>query len=586
MRYKLIDGSVNDVNDIVGTVLRNRGIEKPQEYLNLTDSCVGDYNDLDNIDRAVECFVEHYNNRDKIAIIPDEDCDGYTSSAMLYLYIKSLDEDYPIEYILHDQPKQHGLVDIDLVKFDDAKLIIIADAATNDANQCNELISKGKSVIVLDHHDANYAEESEEEIDYQAAQYNNAIIVNNQLSNNYSNKDLSGAGIVYRFLQALDQELWHDYADNLLDLCAIGNIADVMDLRSQETRYFVNCGLKNFNNKFLQALATAQEYSTNGIINIHNISWFFAPIINSVTRMGSYEERDILFRAMTEQYEEFDYKKRDGTVIKENIYDRAVRLSKNIKSRQDKQRDIVFNELINSADINDKVVVLESKKAQSGLVGLSAMKLADTLKRAVIIVKEIEKDGVKVLSGSCRNFDGSPISDFKELILQTGAFEFCSGHGNAAGLGILPENLETAKAKFKEILRDVDFNLPIPCDFKMDFLDMDICFIMDIAQYDWLWCTGIKEPKVAVTNISVQRKDIKVQGKDMNSITFEVEGIKYVAFKLKEDDPLLAFANGWGDPEDELMFDAVVTCGINTYNGVSQCQCMIEDVEVKTIQND
>ncbi len=586
MRYKLIDGSRNDVSDIVGTVLRNRGIEKPQEYLNLSEDCINDYNNLDNINSAVECFLEHYNNRDKIAIIPDEDCDGYTSSAMLYLYIKSLDENYPIEYILHDQPKQHGLVDIDLSKFDDAKLIIIADASTNDSMQCNELIGNGKSVIVLDHHDANYAEESEEEVDYQVAQYNNAIIVNNQLSDNYSNKDLSGAGIVYRFLQALDQELWNDYADNLLDLCAVGNIADVMDLRSQETRYFVNCGLKNFNNKFLQALATAQEYSTKGIINIHNISWFFAPIINSVTRMGSYEERDILFKAMTDQYEEFDYKKRDGSVVKENIYDRAVRLSKNIKSRQDKQRDIVFNELIGSADIGDKVVILESTKAQSGLVGLSAMKLADTLKRAVIVVKEIEKDGIKVLSGSCRNFDGSPIPDFKELILQTGAFEFCSGHGNAAGLGILPENLEAAKTKFEEILQDVDFNLPILCDFEMDFVDMDIRFIMDIAQYDWLWCTGIKEPKVAVTNISVQRKDIKVQGKDMNSIAFEVESVKYVAFKLKEDNPLLAFANGWGDPEDELVFDAVVTCGINTYNGVSQCQCTIEDVEVRTIQND
>ena len=586
MRYKLIEGSANDISDIVGTVLRNRGIEKPQEYLNLTDSCVGDYNDLDNINEAVECFTRHYHNRDKIAIIPDEDCDGYTSSAMLYLYIKSLDADYPIEYVLHDQPKQHGLVDIELSKFDDVKLIIIADASTNDAVQCNELITKGKSVVVLDHHDANYAEESEEEIDYQAAQYNDAIIVNNQLSDNYSNKDLSGAGIVYRFLQALDQELWHDYADNLLDLCAVGNIADVMDLRSQETRYFVNCGLKNFNNKFLQALATAQEYSTKGIINIHNISWFFAPIINSVTRMGSYEERDILFRAMTEQYEEFDYKKRDGNIVKENIYDRAVRLSKNIKSRQDKQRDIVFNELVDSADINDKVVILESTKAQSGLVGLSAMKLADTLKRAVIVVKEVEKDGVKVLSGSCRNFDGSPIPDFKELILQTGSFEFCSGHGNAAGLGILPENVEMAKAKFKELLNDVNFDLPTPCDFEMDFVDMDIRFIMDIAQYDWLWCTGIKEPKIAVTNIAVQRRDIKVQGKDMNSIAFEVESVKYVAFKLKEDNPLLVFANGWGDPEDELVFDAVVTCGINTYNGISQCQCMIEDVEVKTIQND
>ena len=586
MRYKLIENSANDVNDIIGTVLRNRGINDPDAYLHLHESCVSDYNNLDNINEAVGCFVRHYDNKDKIVVIPDEDCDGYTSSAMLYLYVKSLSADYPIEYVLHERPKQHGLADMDLSKFDDAKLIIIADAATNDAVQCNELIQCGKSVIVLDHHDANYAEESEGEIDYQAAQYNNAIIVNNQLSDNYQNKDLSGAGIVYRFLQAIDQELWHDYADNLLDLCAVGNIADLMDLRSCETSYLVDCGLKKMRNKFLQALAEAQEYSTKGVINIHNISWFFAPVVNSVTRMGSYEERDILFRAMTEQYDEFDYKKRDGSVVKENIYDRAVRLAKNIKSRQDKQRDLVFNELIDAADTSNKVVILESQKAQSGLVGLSAMKLADTLKRAVIVMKEVEKNGVRVLSGSCRNFDGSPIPDLKDLILQTGMFEFCSGHGNAAGLGIFPENLEKAKEKFEDLLRDVDFNLPIPCDFEIDFEELGIRFVMDVAKYDWVWCTGIKEPKIAIRNVVVRRQDIKVQGKDMNSIAFEYNDIKYVAFKLNVDSPLMAFVNGWGDPDDELAFDAVVTCGINVYNGVSQCQCIIEDIEVITQQND
>lgn len=580
MRYKLFENSLNDTDNLIETVLLNRGIDNPQEYLNLNTFCINDYNNLDNINAAVDCFIAHYNNKDKIVVIPDEDCDGYTSSAMLYLYIKFLDKNYPIDYVLHEKSKQHGLADMDLSKFNDAKLIIIADAATNEAAQCNTLISNGKSIIILDHHDANYAEETDGEIDYQAAQYNNAIIVNNQLSDKYLNKELSGAGIVYRFLQALDQELWCDYADMFLDLCAVGNIADVMDLRSYETRYFVNCGLKNFRNKFLRALATAQEYSTRGVINIHTISWFFAPVINAVTRCGSYEERDMLFKAMTEQYDEFDYKKRDGSIVKENIYDRAVRLAKNTKGRQDKQRDLVFNELIDSADLSNKVVVLESQKAQSGLVGLSAMKLADTLKRAVIVVKEIEKDGVKVLSGSCRNFDGSPIPDLKALILQTGMFEFCSGHGNAAGLSILPENLEAAKVKFAELLQNVDFNLPILCDFEIDFNDMSIKLIMDIAQYDWIWCTGIKEPKVAVKNIVVQRQDIKVQGKEMNSIAFEHDDIKYVAFKLDENNPILAFANGWGNPEDELVFDAIVTCGINVYQGVSQCQCIIEDITI------
>jgi single-stranded-DNA-specific exonuclease len=214
------------------------------------------------------------------------------------------------------------------------------------------------------------------------------------------------------------------------------------------------------------------------------------------------------------------------------------------------------------------------------------MKLADTFKRAVIVVKEVEKDGVKVLGGSCRNFDGSPILDLKKLILQTGVFEFCSGHRNAAGLGILPENVEAAKAKFEELLKDVDFDLPTPCDFVIDFEDMDISFIYDIDKLHWLWCTGIKDPKTAVKNITVKRKDIMVQGKNMDSIAFECNDVKYVTFKLAENNPLLTFANGWGSKEAEIVFDAVVECGLNTYKGVTYCQCTIKDAEVITIQND
>ena len=477
MKYQLINNSLNDISRPVETVLKNRGVEDWKQYLNLDKSVVQDYNSLNGIQEAVECFVKHYNNRDTILVMPDEDNDGYSSSAMLYLYIKALDENYPVEYMLHNRPKSHGLANYDYTIPEDVKLFIIADASSNDAIQCNELIKQGIDIVILDHHDANYAEESEDEINYQTAENHNAIVVNNQLSPEYKNKELSGAGVVYRFLQALDEELWEEYADDFLDLCAVGNIADVMDMRSLETRYFVNQGIKEFNNNFLQALFKAQEYSMHGVINIHNIAWYIAPVINSVTRMGSFEERDLLFRAMTNQYEEFDYKKRDGSIVKENIYDRAARLAKNIKSRQDKQRDIVFDELKDSVDLNDKVVILESQKAQSGLVGLSCMKLADTVKRPVIIVKEIVKDGNKILSGSCRNFDGSPITDFKDLILKTNAFTFCSGHGNAAGLALLPENLEFAKERFNELLKDVDFDIPVQCDFILDADDLSIRFI-------------------------------------------------------------------------------------------------------------
>lgn len=584
MQYKLI--GTNDTDNIIETVLHNRGIEDPNAYLHLTNSVVQDYNKLSNIQEAIQCFTKHYEAHNKIVIMPDEDCDGYTSSAMLYLYIKALDPDYPVEYIMHSRPKMHGLGSNEYTRIpDDTKLLIIADAGTNDANEFNALIDKGISCLVIDHHDANYQEESEEEINYQTAEYNNAIIVNNQLSPEYHNKDLSGAGVVYRFLQALDEELWENNADNFLDLCCVGNVADVMDIRNFETRYFINQGISNFKNKFLVALAKAQEYSMHGEITVHNIAWYIAPVINSITRIGALEERELVFRAMIEQDETFAYDKRGVGLVEENIYDRAARIAKNAKSRQDKQRDKVFNELKDQADLNDKVIFLESKQAQSGLIGLSAMKLADTLKRPVIIVKEIIKDGEPILSGSCRNYDGSPIPDLKDLILKTNSFIFCSGHGNAAGLAIKPENVDEAKNKFEELLQNVDFDPVIPCDFIFDSDDLDVGFIQTIDKYNWLWGTGIKEPKIAAENITIRRSDIHVQGKNFNSVSFIYNDIKYVQFNMKESDPLLEWASAWdGEDSDQIILNVVGTVGINEYQGTYTAQFIIESSNL-TIQN-
>lgn len=584
LQYKLI--GTNDTDNIIETVLHNRGIEDPNAYLHLTNSVVQDYNKLSNIQEAIQCFTKHYEAHNKIVIMPDEDCDGYTSSAMLYLYIKALDPDYPVEYIMHSRPKMHGLGSNEYTRIpDDTKLLIIADAGTNDANEFNALIDKGISCLVIDHHDANYQEESEEEINYQTAEYNNAIIVNNQLSPEYHNKDLSGAGVVYRFLQALDEELWENNADNFLDLCCVGNVADVMDIRNFETRYFINQGISNFKNKFLVALAKAQEYSMHGEITVHNIAWYIAPVINSITRIGALEERELVFRAMIEQDETFAYDKRGVGLVEENIYDRAARIAKNAKSRQDKQRDKVFNELKDQADLNDKVIFLESKQAQSGLIGLSAMKLADTLKRPVIIVKEIIKDGEPILSGSCRNYDGSPIPDLKDLILKTNSFIFCSGHGNAAGLAIKPENVDEAKNKFEELLQNVDFDPVIPCDFIFDSDDLDVGFIQTIDKYNWLWGTGIKEPKIAAENITIRRSDIHVQGKNFNSVSFIYNDIKYVQFNMKESDPLLEWASAWdGEDSDQIILNVVGTVGINEYQGTYTAQFIIESSNL-TIQN-
>ena len=235
MQYKLYDTKQQSDNVVV-QVLYNRGVADPLTYLHLKDNTVIPFDNLDNIHYAVRLFLKHFEKNHKIEILVDSDPDGFCSAAMMFSYIKRVNAEYPVQYILHTRPKAHGLTD-DITIAEDTRLLIIPDASTNDTKQCKSLTEKGIDVLILDHH------EKETENPY-------AMIVNNQTSDGYANKDFCGAGIVYKFLQALDEEMWNDFANDYLDLCALANIADVMDIRSFETRYLIDCGLKNIRNNF------------------------------------------------------------------------------------------------------------------------------------------------------------------------------------------------------------------------------------------------------------------------------------------------------------------------------------------------
>ena len=73
MKYKLYEHSLNDPQRVIETVLRNRGIDEPEVYLNLDESCCNEYENLDNIDEAVKCFDKHMEGGGLIAILVD--CD-------------------------------------------------------------------------------------------------------------------------------------------------------------------------------------------------------------------------------------------------------------------------------------------------------------------------------------------------------------------------------------------------------------------------------------------------------------------------------------------------------------------------------
>ena len=582
MKYKLYDENIN-TSDVLEKVLYNRGIKDYRRYLNLNENENLPYNLLDNIDECVSVFMRHFNNKNKIEILVDSDPDGYCSAAMMYLYIKKMDDEYPVNYILHNSVKTHGLRGDYLIS-NDTKLLIIPDAGTNDVKECKELKENGIDIIILDHH------ESEKINPY-------AYIVNNQMSQNYYNKDLCGAGVVYKFLQALDAENWNEFADDYLDLCALANISDVMDMRSFETRYLTNTGLLNISNKCLLALIKAQDYSMQGKINIHNVQWYLTPVLNACIRIGSFEEKELLFRSFIEQDEYFEYKKRatkdkPSEVIQESIYDRAARLCKNTKSRQDKLRDKGFNEIVSivgNENGDDKVVMVDvTNILNNGLTGVVAIKVAERFNKPCILLrKHFNSDlNKEVYGGSARNVNHSPIDSFKDIINNTNIC-FAQGHSNACGIVNLEiDKKDEALKAMNNILKDIVYDSTYLVDYIFDENDIDVSTIIKMSDFEDIICQGIEEPMIAVENISLTRDCFEIFGKNEDTVGFLMNGIKCIQFKCKAGNKLYDFLQNAWDDNDSVTFNIVGKPSINEYNGVKTPQIIISDVNVISIEKD
>lgn len=584
MKYRLYENGTNDTSNVVMEVLKNRGVCDCNEYLNLTDKVVLPYSYLNNMDEAVDLFINHFERKSKIGVLVDEDVDGFCSASEMYLYIKRLDSDYPVKYIMHQRAKAHGLSD-DIELPDDIELLIIPDAGTNDVEQCKKLNEIGIDILILDHH------ESEKDNPF-------ALIVNNQMSESYDNKSLCGAGVVYKFLKALDDRLWNEYADDFLDLFALGNISDVMDMRSYETRYLTDLGLKNIQNKFLKALIKAQEYSMNDIVNIHNVQWYITPVINATIRIGSIEEKELVFRAFVEEDEFFEYKKRatknnPAQTIQESIYDRAARFCKNSKQRQDKLRDKGLEKLSNQAkkfcknpDETKILLVDATDVLHEGLTGVVAIKMAENFNKPVILLKRHRNQlGKEVYGGSARNMNNSPIENLKDVINSTNVIKG-QGHANAFGIVDLPiDKKEEATRILNDILKDVEYDATYLVDYIFDIYEVDVNTIMQLSVFDNIICQGIEEPKIAVENIKLSRSEFEIFGKKEDTISFTYNGIKYVQFKCKEGNQLYDFLQNAWDDNETVTFNIVGKPSINEYNGIRTPQVIILDNDIISTDN-
>ena len=570
MEYQLLASRIPPRElSAVEQVLFNRGIdpENVEHYLHTTDEDILNPQMIMNVEEGAKVLVKHIAQGDKVLIQIDSDCDGYTSAAVLINYLNRLFPGFVqsnICYRIHTG-KQHGIL-LETIP-DDVKLVIAPDSSSNDYDEHQQLKSKGVDVLVIDHHEADKISE-------------NAVIINNQLCD-YPTKSLSGVGMVYKFCSYMDELLNIDYADDYLDLVALGMVADMMDLRDFETRHLITRGLENIRNPYFKGMVDKQSYSLKGEITPIGVAFYIAPYVNATIRMGTQEEKLMLFESMLDYrgYELVPSTKRGCKGQQETRVEQACRNCTNIKNRQTKARDAALENIeriIKEKNLLENkilVIKLDTFAADRNLTGLIANQLMAKYQRPVLLLNKTA-DGWE---GSGRGYDKSKVDNLREFLKESNLVMYAEGHANALGVGITDEAFDTFIEYSNRKLAGFDFT---PC-YKVDFIFNGADFrgkdIIEIAELKSLWGQGVDEPFVAIEHINVYAGNVVLMSPD-KSPTLKItlpNGTSLIKFKSSQEEyEKLRSESGC------ITINVVGKCERNVWNGTVTPQIIIEDYEI------
>lgn len=539
MNYRLRKQYTTDPEKALSEILIDRGVQNIYTFLHPTAECELDPYGLENIDLAAELLLRHLRANSKIMFVVDSDCDGFTSSSILWLYIKHIFPNANLTFTLHEH-KQHGLDDkIDwLETLDDINLVICPDSSSYDIEEHERLADLNIDCLVLDHHEQQYDTDGNPIISTSP----NTIIVNNQLSPMYSNKSLCGAGVVYKFCEVLDELLGIKQASEYMDLVALGEIADVMDRTYSETNYLMLKGLKNIKNKGFQTLLEAQSYSLKekatypwyGLTPI-DIAFYIAPLINALTRVGSMKEKEAMFYCFIEPDKILPSTKRGAKPgDTETAAEQTARVGKNAKARQDKLKEKAIDLIdfkIQKNDLASNNIILVEIDPEDNippeLTGLVAMAIVNKYNKPVMIGRRNDNNEINGSIRSSGNFAGLP--SFKQFLEESSLINYVAGHDAAAGFGINGLNADKLLEYSNEALDDDAFDKCYTVDYILDGREDNCALLESLAEHPEFFGNHIDEVKVVIKNISLA--NIMAMGANKDSMKINYKGIDYVRFK-------------------------------------------------------
>lgn len=578
-------GNFPDLNEMyfAEDILEYHGIENPEYYLQhdkFKHEFLTNPANFYGIDKALQLldYFDSTKEIKKIGVLVDDDADGFSSAAatikMLKFYFV-----HDVVPIFHDS-KSHGLAgEVEKIINSGVDLIVIPDAGSNDFKEQIDLLERGISVLIIDHHEMDNQEKIDELYEKYPDKY---ALINNQLHKNGEvNKNFVGAGMVYMFTKYLDLMSDEDFADELLDIVALGQIADSSDISDYEIHHIVRRGIEEMKNGLMREAFSDKLHCLEKVAPI-NLSFKIIPFINAVTRVGTVEEKEQLIKGLSDFWskdEEFIVeKKRKNKItgkfnkVQERWSPYAIVFDNLTKIRNRQNKEIKKIEPIAIEDSFEGTIVIsplpDALITYRSITGLIANKVAQKFQKPALMIVENE-DGT--YSGSARGWE-KVIKDFRQWCLETELFELAQGHDNAFGVVITKENLaklidRCSVEEVSEMVYEVDKIYENKTNLE------EVKLINDNME---LFGGKVKAPMFGYKNLKVNRNCVSQRG---SVVTFFHGGLEFIMYKQEPgavDDFLmtLGFAG-------EVEVDLVGSPSRSDWNGNVKDQIVLEDFDLR-----
>ncbi len=399
---------------LIAQLLYNRGVKSEDigAFLSVDQRLEGNPFLLPDISQAVSRIYKAVLGREKIAVYGDFDVDGVTAIVILVEGLARLGAEV-VPYIPDRIKEGHGLKipALEQLRAEGISLIITVDCGITDVKEVKKARDLGMDTIITDHH-----------MPLKDLPPAVAVVDPKRKDSAYPCRDLAGAGVAFKLLQALlhkdGRETW---LSRLLDLVVLATVTDLVVVLG-ENRYLVKEGLKELNSSSrvgIQEMAKSAGLKL-GEVDSRDISWVLGPRLNAASRM---DHASTSYQLLT-------------TRLPEEARLLALELEGKNSERQKLTSEVLARAREKLVAKSHLPVLIDGDESYSvGVIGLVAGKLVDEFYKPVILVSL----GPESCQGSCRSIDEfdtvSALAECQDLLIAFG------GHPAAAGFTVARQNL-------------------------------------------------------------------------------------------------------------------------------------------------